>query len=67
MSTALLKFEIDGITEEQTHSYREMIDILLINGVFNVKNGKVILNFDCDGVLQEIEFNVKKYRRKKIA
>jgi hypothetical protein len=62
-----LTFEIEGLTEEQTHSYREMIHLLISNGVFNVRNGKVILNFDCDGILQEIEFNVKKYRRKRIA
>lgn len=64
--TSVIKFEIDGLTEEMTHKYREIMDILILNGVFNAKNGKVILNFDSEGVLQEIEFQIKKYRRKKI-
>lgn len=34
-------------------------------GVFNIRNGKAVLNFDSDGTLQTIEFNVTKWRRNK--
>jgi hypothetical protein len=43
----------------------EVLDLLIRNGACAVRNGKVILNFDNAGTLQEMEFQVKKYRRQK--
>lgn len=63
--TSIITLEIDGLSQEQTRKYKEVIDILIINGIMNIRNGKAILNFDHEGVLQEIEVNLKKYRRKK--
>lgn len=42
-----------------------VMNILYKAGVFNVTNGKVILNFDQAGVLTDIEVNQKLYKRGK--
>lgn len=63
---AIISFEIQGISEEKTHKYREMIHILISTGSLDVANGKVILNFNNEGDLCDIEAQVKKYRKKRI-
>lgn len=60
-----ITFELDGADDQTTLRYHEMLDLIIRNGVLNVRNGKVILNFDSQGILQEMEFQVKKYRRSK--
>ena len=59
-----IKILFTGITKEKTLFYKEIIDRLLESGVFNTKNGKVILNFDNEG-LAEIELQVKQWKRGK--
>lgn len=63
--TAILRFELEGVNATTTDRWRRGIDTMLMQGVLNVKNGKVILNFDHEGELQEIEFNFKQWRKKK--
>lgn len=36
---------------------------LVASGVFDIKNGKAILNFDSEGTLCEVECNIKLYKR----
>ena len=60
-----ISIQIDGITKEEAVRCMNIIDTCFKQGIFNVRNGKITLNFDSDGVLQEIEFSVKKWRRNK--
>jgi phosphorylcholine metabolism protein LicD len=59
------------LTKEEADSlilYRknqEIFDILSTTGVFNVRNGKVIINFDAQGGLEEIKFDITRYKRGK--
>ena len=60
-----ITIELEGIGFPETERCRAIIHSLFEQGVFNVRNGKAILNFDSDGTLAEIEFNVKKWKRNK--
>lgn len=42
---------------------QDVFSVLSENGVFTTRNGKAILNFNAEGVLDSIEFNVKGYKR----
>jgi hypothetical protein len=66
INKGIITFELEGLDDETVMRYHEMLDLIIRNGVLNVKNGKVILNFDSQGVLQEMEFQVKKYRRRNL-
>lgn len=61
-----IKLQLDGMDERGVHRLREHIDIMFENGVFMLRNGKAILNFDHEGTLQEIAFDYKKWKRKKL-
>lgn len=61
---AELKFEIMGLTEEQTHRFRESMDAIISQGVLALHDGKAILSFDYEGRLREIRFEFNKWRRK---
>lgn len=56
---------LEDVSFEETERYRQMIHTLFESGVFNIRNGKAILNFDHLGLLAEIELQVKKWRRDK--
>ena len=43
--------------------YQDMFDVLDKAGVFRVKNGKAVLNFDQNGVLSDIECTQKTFKR----
>lgn len=62
---ARLLFELEGASPTSVEKMREGIQTLIAQQVFGIKNGKVILNFDSEGNLQEIEFNYKKWRKQK--
>lgn len=64
---ASLHFEFDGaVNKDVVEKMREGIQILIAQQVFGVRNGKVTLNFDHEGTLQEIEFNYKKWRKQNL-
>lgn len=63
ISTITIQLEGIGLTELER--CRQIVETLFSQGVFNVRNGKIILNFDSDGTLQQIDFNVSKWRRNK--
>jgi len=44
--------------------YKRFILDLFANGVPNIRSGQAVLHFDHDGTLQEIDINVKKWRKK---
>ena len=61
----LINISLDGINDLELNRVKCIIETCLEQGLFNVRNGKVALNFDSDGTLQEMEFSVKKWRRNK--
>lgn len=63
--TAELKFEFEGANPEALERYRQTIETIIAQGALNLRNGKVILNFDHEGSLQEIGFDYKRWRKKK--
>jgi len=64
---AALHFEFDGaVNKDVVEKMRQGIQILIAQQVFGVRNGKVTLNFDNEGTLQEIEFNYKKWRKQNL-
>lgn len=65
METGLIEIKIDGITQPETFRLREVIHTLIGNGCLNVRNGRVILHFDNDATLQQIEIEHIKWRRPK--
>lgn len=63
---ASLLFELEGVSPALVEKMREGIQTLIQQQIFGVRNGKVILNFDPEGNLQEIEFNYKKWRKQNL-
>ncbi len=55
---------IDNIPLNEVEKWKEIIGILIEKRVFSLENGKATLNFDYQGVLQEIEVNQKRFSRK---
>jgi len=59
------------LTEEEAKAlieYRknqELFSILHQSGVFSVRNGKAILNFDAQGGLEEVKLDLIRYKRGK--
>ncbi len=60
-----LKFEFEGLTEEQTDRFRETLETIIAQGVLNLHDGKAILDFNYEGVLSGIRFEFNKWRRPK--
>ena len=65
MNKGTIVITLEGISFEETERYRQMVHILFQSGVFGIRNGKAILNFDHEGMLAEIELQVKRWRRDK--
>lgn len=61
----IITLKLDGATLSETERCRLIVHTLFQQGVLNVKNGSVILHFDHEGVLQEIEVHKKQWRRNK--
>ena len=64
MNEGVITIKLEGITFEQTERCRMMIHKLFEAGVFNIRNGKAILNFDNDAILADIEVSMKTWSRK---
>ena len=60
--TILIKLENVSFTE--TERPRQIIHKLFESGVFSIRNGKAILNFDNYGILADIEVSMKTWSRK---
>lgn len=61
----VLHYELDGVTEEQVHRFRENMDVIIAQGVLGMHDGKAVLSFDYEGRLREISFDFKKWRKQK--
>jgi len=60
-----INIQIENIGLLELERCRRILHVLFEQGAMNVRNGKVTLNFDSDGSLRELEFNVKKWRSDK--
>ena len=65
ISKGTITITLEGASFEETERYRQMIHTLFQAGAFAVRNGKAILNFDNEGLLSEVELQVKRWRRDK--
>ena len=59
-----ITINLEGVSLKDTERCRQIIHKLFESGVFNVKNGKAILNFDNFAILADIEISMKTYSRK---
>ena len=59
-----ITIRLEGINFEQTERCRLMIHKMFEAGVFNVRNGKAILNFDHEGIMADVEISMKTWSRK---
>ena len=64
MKEGIITIKLEGVTLEQTERCRQMIHKMFEAGVFNVRNGKAILNFDSDSNMADIEISMKTWSRK---
>lgn len=60
-----IRVRLIGIKKEDVERYRKNIEFILAQDVFNIANGKAILNFDQDKNLMGIKFEIEKWKRKK--
>lgn len=65
MNKGTIFFTFENVEHKEIERYRGIIHNLIMQGALNIKNGKVTLNYDSDGELQEIEFNIKRWRKNK--
>jgi len=56
--------EIDAELFREFRRVQDMLRVLNDAGVFQTKNGKIILNFNEDGVLTDIKVDKTLYKRK---
>lgn len=62
----MVKLELTPVDAELFREFRRVQDTLSIlssAGVFNVKNGRAILNFDAQGVLTQVDFDYIRWKR----
>lgn len=62
---SVLKFEFEGLDEEQTERFRQSLETIIAQGVLNLHDGKAILDFNYEGVLSGIRFEFNKWRKPK--
>jgi hypothetical protein len=43
--------------------YQDSLKVLIDNGVFQVRKGQVIVSFNGEGVITDVDINVKAYKR----
>ena len=60
-----IQIQIENIGALELERCRQILHTLFEQGAMNVRNGKVTLNFDSDGTLRQLDFNVTKWRSDK--
>lgn len=60
----IIKIEIDGLSPQELDRCKSIIDTLLIEKVFFIRNGSVELHFDNDGSMNDIVFHTRWKRNK---
>ena len=53
----------DAVLFRKFREHQDTYAVLLDAGVFSIKNGKAVLNFDAQGTLCDVECNIKLYKR----
>ncbi len=64
METGTIIIKLEGVSFKDTERCRQMIHKMFESGVFQIRNGKAILNFDNYGLLADIEISMKTWSRK---
>ena len=64
MNQGIITIKLEGVSLQQTERCRAMIHTMFEHDVFNIRNGKAILNFDHTGLLADIEISMKTWSRK---
>ena len=64
MTEGIITIKLGGITSLQVERCRQMIHTMFTSDVFNIRNGKAILNFDSEGLLADIEISMKTWSRR---
>lgn len=65
MNSAIIELKIEGIDQETTLKYQEILHALIAcGGLSGVKNGKTIIHFDQDGIFKGIELDYWPWRRR---
>ena len=66
MEISQIQLRIEGISEEDTLRYQEILLALVASGgLSGVKNGRTIIHFDPEGVFAGIELQYWPWRRRK--
>lgn len=61
-----LEIDIQNVTIDQIARYKEILLALLAVGALDgVKNGKTVINFDSEGIFQNIQLDYIPWRRRK--
>jgi hypothetical protein len=61
-NTLVYLTEEDATRFKQFCQYYEKFSFLLERDIFDIKNGRAILHFDCDGVLRQINVERISYK-----
>lgn len=64
MKDGTIVIKLEDVSLVETERFRQIIHKLIQFGVFNVRNGKAILNFDNTGSLADIELQIKTWNRR---
>lgn len=63
-SKSEIKLAIEGLDPQVLERWRQNIEVLVVQKIFALRNGKAILNFDSEGILQQITVEYSPWRRK---
>lgn len=63
MDKATIFITLEGVSYAQAKRCELIVRQLFEAGIFNVKSGKVILHFDKEGFLGQVDMDIVKWRR----
>ena len=63
INKGIISIKLDGLEPVAIERYRASIHQLMIRGVFEIKNGKVILHFDSNKELRQIDVHFTPWRK----
>ena len=63
-TTGEIKIQTIGMSIVEIEKLRSNIETLMVNGAFNVKQGRTVLHWDSAGRIAGIDFDFKGWRKK---
>ena len=63
ITKGVISIKLDGLEPVDIERYRASIHQLMVRGVFEIKNGKVILHFDSNKELRQIDVQFTPWRK----